>query len=391
MYMKKTIVVLLSSITIATQAALIPMGLSPAGTDAAIGLSPSNEVPAVAGTGSGDVISGGVLFDTDSNTLMLTIGYGSAAGFSDLTGPATSMTLNGPAGTNQTAPVLDDLSPFSFPAATPAKGGIIFGMVTIPTNAVADLLAGSNYINIGTAANTNGEIRGQLVPLTPSISCPEPVTTECGTQAVLTVQVASLAGNALTVVWSLEGMPLATNQIPAGTPPTSTNVMFASELPLGTNIIDVTVTDSAGLSSSCGTVVTVVDTIPPVITNAWASPDVLWPPNHQFITVTVHAGVTDNCGPTTWQIINVQSSEPVNGQGSGNTSPDWKILGPHTVALRAERDGTGSGRTYTITIQAEDEAGNLSAPVNVIVTVPHDQGKGNNQEGGNGKGNGKTK
>jgi hypothetical protein len=371
--MKKMFIALLASFAVSTQAELIPIGVSPAGTDAAVGLSPSNEVPAVGGSsGSGGTISGGVVFDTGTRELMLTLGYGSAAGFTDLTGPATSMTLNGPAGTNQTATVLADLGSFSFPSTNPAAGGIIFGTVTIPTNEVSDLLAGFYYVNIGTAANTNGEIRGQLVPLPPTISCPEPVTVECGTQAVLTAEAGSLVGNAMTVVWSMEGMALHTNQVPAGTPPTSTDVTFASELPLGTNIIDVTVTDSAGLSDSCETTVTVIDTIPPVITNAWAAPRILWPPNHKFVTVTVHACVTDNCGPTTWKIIGVQSNEPVNAKGDGNTSPDWNILGPHTVALRAERSGTGTGRIYTITIQAEDESGNLSAPFNVTVTVPHD-------------------
>jgi hypothetical protein len=382
MYMKRAIVIVLSSITIASQAALIPLGISPPGTDAAVGLSPSNEVPAVTGTGSGDVVSGGILFDTDSNTLMLTIGYGSAAGFTDLTGPATSMTLNGPAGTNQTAPVLADLSSFSFPAANPAMGGIIFGTITISSNAVADLLAGSNYVNIGTATNSSGEIRGQLVVLMPSITCPDPVTVECGTQADLTVQVGSQAGNAMTVVWSLEGMALATNQIPAGPPPTSANANFASELPLGTNVIDVVVTDSAGLSASCSTVVTVVDTNAPVITNATASPKQLWPPNNKFVVVTIHASVLDTCDATSWKIIGVQSSE-TNSTGS----PQYIITGPHTVKLLAQRNGTGSGRIYTITIQAVDASGNLSSPTDVIVTVPHDQGKGNGQGGGGNNGN----
>src|SRR6516162_10269512 len=137
------------------QAALIPLGISPAGTDAAVGLSPANEVPAVTNsTGSGGPISGGVLLDTNTSTLMLTVGYGSAAGFTDLTGPATSMTLNGPAATNENAGVLDDLSALSFPAANPAAGGIIFGSVIIPADAVSNLLGGLDYINIGTDANT---------------------------------------------------------------------------------------------------------------------------------------------------------------------------------------------------------------------------------------------
>jgi hypothetical protein len=369
--MKSTITVLLVSGVIC-QAALIPLGISPAGTDAAVGLSPANEVPAVTNsTGSGGPVSSGVLFDTNTSTLMLTIGYGSVAGFTDLTGPATSVTLNGPAATNENAGVLDDLSALSFTSTNPAAGGIIFGSVIIPANAVTDLLAGLDYINIGTAANTNGEIRGQLVLLGPSISCPEPVTGECGSNTVVQVEVGSPTGSALTVVWSLNGVAVKTNQVPAGTPPTSTNVMFSAQLPTGTNMVQVTATDSSGVPASCGTTVTIVDTTAPTITKVSASPSVLWPPNHKMVTVTISATAKDTCGSATWKITSVKSNESVNGRGDGNTSPDWQITGNHTVSLRAERSGNGSGRIYTITIEASDASGNTSSPQTVTVKVPH--------------------
>jgi hypothetical protein len=373
--MKQVFAVLLSSFAVC-QAALIPIGISPAGSSAAIGLSPANEVlPAVSNsTGSGGPISGGLVFDTDSSTVTLAVGYGSAAGFADLTGPATSMTLNGPAGTNQNAAALFYLYPFNFPAVNPARGGIIFGSVIFPTNAVADLLAGFDYISISTATNSNGEIRGQLVSLLPTIVCPEATTIQCGTPAKVPVQVNDPAGNAMTVVWSLNGVPVQTNQVPANHPPVATNVVFTAGLPLGTNLIEVVVTDSADYTASCSTTVAVVDTIAPVITDASASPNVLWPPNHQMVPVTISARLTDNCGPPCWRVIKVKSSEPVNGLGDGNTSPDWQILGDHKVSLRAERSGLGSGRVYTITIQARDASGNLSVPKTVTVTVPKSQG-----------------
>jgi hypothetical protein len=94
-----------------------------------------------------------------------------------------------------------------------------------------------------------------------------------------------------------------------------------------------------------------------------------------MVTVTVSAVVTDHCGQTSWKIIGVKSNEAVNGTGDGNTSPDWQILGSHTVSLRAERSGNGSGRIYTITIQASDASGNLSTAKSVTVTVPKSQGK----------------
>jgi hypothetical protein len=166
-------------------------------------------------------------------------------------------------------------------------------------------------------------------------------------------------------------MSVKTNQVPAGTPPTSTNVMFSAQLPPGTNMVQVTVTDASGVSASCGTTVTIVDTTPPVITKVSASPSVLWPPNHKMVMVTVNATVKDTCGSATWNIVSVTSNEPANGRGDGNTSPDWQITGSHTVSLRAERSGNGSGRIYTITIQATDAAGNTSTSQTVTVKVPH--------------------
>ena len=373
--MNKIAICLLLS-AFACRAELISIGISPPGSDAAVGLSPANEVPPVTGSaGSGGAVSGGIVFDTDTMVLQIAAGYGSAAGFANLTGAATSVTLNGPAATNQNAAVLFDLTPVNFSASNAAFGGVIVGSVNISSNEVADLLNGQDYINITTVSNSTGEVRGQLVLLTPIISCPEPATIDCATpyHGVATVQ--DPQGLALHVIWLLNGAMVQTNQIPAGAPMATNTVAFNAELPLGTNTVEVVATDSGLNTALCSTTVIVVDTNPPVIVSASATPNVLWPPNHKLINVTVHATVTDPCDATTWKIISVQSNEAVNMIGSGHTAPDWVITGDHTVQLRAERSGAGHGRIYTITIQAVDAAGNLSAPATVTVTVPHDQGK----------------
>jgi hypothetical protein len=371
---------LLFSTVALTQAAVFRFDLSPPGTDAAVGMSPTNEVPAVVNsTGFGNEISGGISFNTSNSTLTFAIGYGSAAGFTDLTGPASSMHIHGPAGAGTNATVLFDLAPFHFLAANPALGGVIIGSVVYPSNQIADLFAGLNYVNIHTGINPNGEIRGQLIPLVnvaPEILCPAASTAECSVSTTYTATVSDADGEPLRVIWTLNGTPVQTNDIAASGPPTFAVVTFTSSLPLGTNLLGVIATDSSGNTTSCSSTATVVDTVPPVITSASASPKVLWPPNHKMVAVRVNAPVTDACGPTTWRIVSVSSSEAPDAIGSGNTSPDWKITGDHTVNLRAERaGGNKAGRVYTLTLQATDAAGNLSTPATVQVTVPHSRGR----------------
>ena len=167
-------------------------------------------------------------------------------------------------------------------------------------------------------------------------------------------------------------------------------VVLAANLELGTNSVTVTVSDSAGGQASCDSTVIVQDTIAPVITNKTLSPAKLWPPNHKMVPINISVATKDACCVDKWKIISVTSNEAVvkskkknngngngnhNGNGSGNTAPDWIITGDHGLKLLAERAGTGTGRVYTITVQAQDCAGNLSAPATLTVTVPHDQGK----------------
>ena len=373
----KAVGMLLLGAALSTQAALIPFSLSPPGTDKAVGMSWMNEVPPPTNsTGTGGAISGGIVFDTSNNVLHLAIGYGSAAGFSNLTGAAVAMHIHSPAGPGTNAGVIIPLTPYSFPAATPANGGIIFGDVPIGTNDVPNLMAGLNYINIHTPEYPGGEIRGQLVPhlnQPPQVSCPADATVECGTPTQVTVVVSDPDGDALTVVWSVNGVAQKTNSVPASSPPAPANVMFVSTLPLGTNHVGVMVTDTAHHTVSCSTVIKVVDTTPPVIVAVSADPNVLWPPNHKMVNVRVMARVTDTCSDTTWKIIRVTSNEPVNGLGDGDTAPDWVITGDHTLQLRAERSGKGTGRVYTITVQAKDTSGNLSETKTVTVKVPKSQ------------------
>jgi len=382
--MKMSILALLVSAVVA-QAAPVEFDLSPPGKDRAVGLSPTNEVPAVTNsTGSGGEISGGITFDPTNGILNLAVGYGSAAGFSNLTGAATAAHIHGPATTGVTASVIVDLAPYVFPANDPAQGGVIFGSVTLPTNSVADLMAGLLYLNIHTATNANGEIRGQLIPVPPletnappTLLCPTSSVVQCSNKpTTLTARVSDPDGDALTVVWTVNGAPIQTNQVPASTgtnPPVK--VKLCAIFPLGTNVVDISVSDSGSNTVSCSSTLTVIDTIPPVITSATASPNKIWPPNHKMVDVKLSVCAKDQCGPASWKIISVSSNEPVNGLGDGDTSPDWEIVNGHSLRVRAERSGKGNGRVYTIKVQAQDESGNSSKVSSITVLVPKSHGK----------------
>jgi hypothetical protein len=104
-----------------------------------------SEVPPTtsAGTGTADID-----YDAATKKLSWKVTY------SGLTGPATAAHFHGPAGPADKAGVA---VPISNPGTSPVEGSAVL------TDAqAADLTAGKYYVNIHTAANPGGEIRGQV-------------------------------------------------------------------------------------------------------------------------------------------------------------------------------------------------------------------------------------
>jgi CHRD domain len=95
-----------------------------------------------------------VMVDQSSKTAKWTVNYGG------LSGPATMAHFHGPAAPGQNAPPVVWLSP----KGQPVPPGTIQGQETLTDEQMADLLAGKYYINVHTAANPGGEIRGQVTP-----------------------------------------------------------------------------------------------------------------------------------------------------------------------------------------------------------------------------------
>ncbi len=149
--------------------------------------------------------------------------------------------------------------------------------------------------------------------------------------------------------------------------------------PLGTHMLEMTVSDSVNPPVSAFVSVNVIDTTAPSL-SPLPNITMLWPPNHKLVQVTMLANAFDNGGGTIHLDMTVVSSEPPDMDGDGNTIPDYYIdsvnneTGLIELRLRSERSGKGEGRTYTINITATDESGNQSS-AHVEVRAPHDKRK----------------
>jgi hypothetical protein len=203
----------------------------------------------------------------------------------------------------------------------------------------------------------------------PTVDAGQDMTVEqeshAGTQLTLNGTATDICSTRFNFTWSENGVVLATMT-------NATDATLTYTFNLGTHIVTLNATDMAGNTASDNVTVTVVDTTPPEI-NATTTPNILWPPNHKYVEVHVTVTVYDICDPSpTLTFVSITSNEPDNSIGDGNTANDVQIVNDFTFNLRAERSGTGSGRTYIITYQATDISGN-TAIESVIVEVPHNQ------------------
>jgi hypothetical protein len=178
-----------------------------------------------------------------------------------------------------------------------------------------------------------------------------------------------LASGSVQTVQGGERVTIPDLEIPAGDP----------RFPLGVHQIELKVSDGVNSAVSSFVSVEVTDTTAPSISPV-PSVTILWPPNHKLQQVTIAANAFDNGGGVITLGVTVQSSEPPDNGGDGNTIPDYYIdsvddeTGIIQLRLRSERAGNGDGRTYKITITATDVSGNNSVAI-VEIRAPHDRRK----------------
>lgn len=115
-----------------------------------------------------------------------------------------------------------------------------------------------------------------------------------------------------------------------------------------------------------------VDHIPPTCT-ATAKPKTLYEPNHKLVNITTKVIAIDNKPGVTFKLRAVTSSEADSGLGRNDVPLDiqgWTVGSADlTGQLRSERFSR-AGRTYTISYEAKDMAGNTTT-CSATVTVPY--------------------
>lgn len=129
--------------------------------NAGYGLLGGNENPVVSGGGSGGETGPGIFFDLDTNDLTINVGWGSQNGFTDLSGPASAMHIHKSAGFGINGPVVVDLSSLVGFSNNAMSGGFS-GTVNLTDDLKIALFDGNLYLNVHTASNPGGEIRGNL-------------------------------------------------------------------------------------------------------------------------------------------------------------------------------------------------------------------------------------
>jgi hypothetical protein len=249
--------------------------------------------------------------------------------------------------------------------ATSPSGSVVTYAVTATDNGVVNCTPSSGLLFpmgttavVCTATNATGTATGTfnvtvLDASGPVLNIPNGITAEASSAT------GAIATWTATATDAIDGPVAITCTPDSGT-----------RFPLGVTLVTCTASDSLGHETTGTFNVTVLDTTPPLFVSTTATPNTLWPPNHKMVAVKLTVSVRDLVDPAPIvRITSVRSNQPVNGQGDGDTAPDWKITGALTLELRAERAGSND-RIYTITVEATDAAGNRSTR-EVPVRVTH--------------------
>jgi hypothetical protein len=273
---------------------------------------------------------------------------------------------------------LETCSPAGAPATFQASAADICGAAplscshasgsTFPVGDTAVSCSATDGSGNRATCGFNVKVKGDTTA--PVLSCPT-------TPVVVTVDTCSDMGSPATFNAS------ATDN--CGPVPVTCSHESGTAFPGGDTLVTCSATDAFGNSSSCEFVVTVNGTFDPTLPPTPGADKglELWPPNHKYVDVSLAdcaEPAKDACGnplplENYGQILRVTSDEveDANGNGDGRTCDDMEVVVGHSsVRLRAEREGRGDGRIYTIHYAVKTDEG-ASAQSSCRVHVPHDQ------------------
>lgn len=140
--------------------------------------------------------------------------------------------------------------------------------------------------------------------------------------------------------------------------------------PVGETVVAWEFVDEAG-NKECRTTRVTVTAVDPTITVLVPSA-CLWSPNHKYVAFNLADFVAVEGGCSGGLDVTCTSSEADEDGADGRTEGDCLVVAastldvPRELLVRSERQGSGGGRTYTVTVTSGASAGVFT------ITVPHD-------------------
>jgi hypothetical protein len=299
----------------------------------------------------------GITFPLGASTVTCTAtdaaGNKSDASFTVTVRDTTAPTLSMPANvTLEATGVAGAVATFALPTAT----DLVDASVSITCSASSGNMFPLGVTDVKCSAiDDSGNVATGVMSVTvrdttaPTLSLPTNLileaTTAAGAPAIFAATATDLVDASVAVVCSM----------PSG-----------SFFPLGMTSVNCSATDDSGNATTGVFSVTVRDTTPPALGPITPSQTYMWAPNHVLADVMLAYNVSDLASSPVCSIT-VASDEAVDGSDS-----DWVVIDATHVQLRSEREGTGDGRIYTITVTCADAAGNSSSQ-GTSVYVPKSQ------------------
>ena len=204
--------------------------------------------------------NGGPNFFLDGNPVVISLGH-------NLDSDGTSGLVNG-VNSDQVGTLASPIDPKISPLQN--NGGPTWTVALLPGSPALGAGACSDALGAPLPVDQRGFPRPQVTGCdigafenqAPTLICPVAQTVPyCGPGGgafvFLTARVADSDGDALTVIWSVNGVSRQTNNLPATHPPRPELVSFKAFYPQGTNIVGLVVSDGKAVPMGCSTSVIV--------------------------------------------------------------------------------------------------------------------------------------